>query len=486
MNLGFVINSLGRMALTVGLFMLSTFIWVIYYNEYHVVSPLLVSVLIPIIIGMVMLFITRSKTRKVSIADRYVLVTLTWVYIGIFGALPFYITGSVTNFIDALFESISGFTSTGCTILTDIEALPKSLLYWRSLSQWIGGLGIIVLAIAVFPMFKTSGYQIFSLEASVLLNQKLKPRTTDIAKRLWFIYLILTIILVLLLLLGGMNLFESICHSFATIGTGGFSPRNTSIESYSRYIQYTIAVFMIISGMNFTLHYFFLKGNLRRIFYNSELRLYLAIIAVVTVLVTLVLIFSDQYGLEESFRYAFFQVTSIITTTGFATADYIQWSTPAWVLIIALLFVGGCVGSTSGGLKVIRHLVAFKYLKKHIIKVLHPTAVVSLKINKMTIQDNQAQSIIVFIMLYLVIFTLGYLAMSSLGLDMLHSFGTVAACLGCTGPGIGTVGPASNYAHIPDIGKLVLSLLMIIGRLELFTFMIILTPSFWRSSRVRV
>ena len=242
--------------------MATSFAWVVYYGEYHVVKPLLISSLLPIVLGIVMVLFTRHRKKNVNMPDRYLIVSVAWLYIGVIGALPFFISGYIPNFVDAFFESVSGFTTTGCTILTDIEALPYSLLFWRSLTHWIGGMGIIVLVIAVFPMFKVSGYQIFSLEASGLLNQKLKPRTTDIAKLLWIIYISITAILVVLLLIGGMNLFESLCHAFGTLGTGGFSTKNASITNYSSFIQYTIAIFMVLSGANFTLYYSLFKGDL--------------------------------------------------------------------------------------------------------------------------------------------------------------------------------------------------------------------------------
>jgi len=482
MNFGFIINALGKIAVIIGLFMATSFAWVVYYGEYHVVKPLLISSLFPIVLGIVMVLFTRHRKKNVNMPDRYLIVSVAWLYIGVIGALPFFISGYIPNFVDAFFESVSGFTTTGCTILTDIEALPYSLLFWRSLTHWIGGMGIIVLVIAVFPMFKVSGYQIFSLEASGLLNQKLKPRTTDIAKLLWIIYISITAILVVLLLIGGMNLFESLCHAFGTLGTGGFSTKNTSITNYSSFIQYTIAIFMVLSGANFTLYYSLFKGDFKRIFNNSELKFYLLIIGFITLTITLVLFFKNNLGLENSFRHSFFQVASIITTTGYATADYLQWPTQAWILLFLLLFVGGCVGSTSGGIKVIRHLVVLKYLRKHVSNLIHPNALVSVKINKKTVHDHQAQAVIMFIMLYLTIFAAGYVIMSILGLDMQTSLGSVAACLGCVGPGIGTVGPAANFFHIPEFGKITLSILMIVGRLELFTFMIILMPSFWRSN----
>jgi trk system potassium uptake protein TrkH len=282
-------------------------------------------------------------------------------------------------------------------------------------------------------------------------------------------------------MLGDMNFYESLCHSFGTVATGGFSTKNSSIGGYSSYIQYVIAVFMILSGMNFTLHYFFIKRNFQRLYKNSELKLYLTIIVFVTIVITATLITKMNFGVEHAFRESFFQVASMLTTTGYATADYLQWPTQAWILIFAVMFIGGCVGSTAGGIKVIRHVVAIKYLKKQIAMILHPKAVIAIKVNGKSVQDSQAQSIITFIMLYITIFAVGFVMMSLIGLDLSSAMGSVIACLGSFGPGIGSVGPAANFAHIPELGKIVLFILMIVGRLELLTFMVLMMPDFWKN-----
>ncbi|MDY0280401.1 MAG: TrkH family potassium uptake protein [Salinivirgaceae bacterium] len=480
MNIAYIINAIGRISIVIALFMSTCVLWAIYYSETHVYFPLGISIFISLVLGIIMVFGTHYSSKNINLKDKYIIVVVSWLFIGVLGALPYYISGNIPSFIDAMFESLSGFSTTGSTILTDIEALPRSILYWRSLTHWIGGMGIIVLVIAVFPMFKTIGYQMFSLEASGLLNQKLKPRTSDIAKRLWSIYIGLTVILVGLLMWGGMDFYESLCHSFGTIATGGFSTKNSSVGFYSPYIQYVITIFMLLSGMNFTLHYFLIKGNFKRLYVNSELRLYLFIIAVVTLIISAVLIVEQNYDTELAFRESFFQVVSMLTTTGYATTDYLLWPTQAWILIFGLMFIGGCVGSTAGGVKVIRHVVAFKYLKKQLSLLVHPNAIKVIKINQRSVQDNQAITIIVFIMFYIIIFAIGVFIMSIMGLDLQTAMGSVISTMGSFGPGIGTVGPAANFAHIPDVGKIVLTLLMVIGRLEIFTFMIILTPDFWK------
>ncbi len=330
-------------------------------------------------------------------------------------------------------------------------------------------------------MFKTTGYQLFSLEASTLLNQKVKPHFADVAKRLWLIYAGLTVLLIGLLMTMGVSFYESMCHAFATTATGGFSPKNSSIASYSANVQYVIAIFMVLSAINFTLHYYAIKGNFKSIAQNSELKAFLWIIFVATAIISCVLFFNLGYDIEKAFRAAFFQVASIISTTGFSTEDYLLWPTKGWVILFVLMFIGGCVGSTAGGPKVIRYVFITKYFFKKLQLILHPKAVIFIKVNNRTIKDPQMISVLTFISIYFLIFVAGVFVMSLLGIDLTTSLGSVLACMGVIGPGIGQVGPASNFSLLPDLAKILLSLMMIIGRLEVITFMIIFTPHFWKS-----
>lgn len=483
MNARYIVNTLGRISVIFSLFALSNIACVYYYDEFQLLVPLLISALVPLVAGGFAM-IYSAGGRSVDLRDRYLIVVLSWVVIGFYGALPYYLTGGIPRWVDALFESVSGFSTTGASILTDIEALPTTLLYWRALSHWLGGMGIIVLVIAVFPKFRTSGYQMFSLEASSLLNQKLKPHTADIAKRLWAIYLGLTVVVFALLVAGEMPLFESLCHAFSTVATGGFSPKNSSIAGYSPFIQYTLAGAMLLSGMNFTLHYSLITGNLRRIAQNSELKAYLGLIAVATAAVFAVLRFDAGLGTEFSFRQAFFHVCSIITTTGFAASDYLQWPAGGWMVLLLLMFVGGCVGSTSGGLKVIRFVVIFKYLRKQLQQMAHPKAVKVIKVNQRAISDARAITVVSLVLFFLVITACATLFMTFLGLDITSALSSVLATLGAVGPGLGSVGPVANYAHIPDVGKVLLFTLMIVGRLEIMTFMVLFTRGFWGKRQV--
>ncbi|NOX86282.1 MAG: TrkH family potassium uptake protein, partial [Chlorobi bacterium] len=361
-----------------------------------------------------------------------------------------------------------------------IEALPKSILYWRSLTHWIGGIGIVILVIAILPILRIAGYQLFSMESSGTMFEKIKPRTREVAKRLWGIYLMLTVILVGLLMAGNVSFYESLTLAFGTVATGGFAVTNDSVMGYAPYVQYIIMIFMLLSGMNFTLHYFLLKGDFKKITQNTELKVYTGIILIVGTIITFILFFSSDLDFEMSFRESFFQVVSIITATGFATADYMEWKEIAWVLIFALMFVGASVGSTGGGIKVIRHVVAFKQIRNFTKKLLHPSSVRVVKVNGRTIPEANANSILTFILIYLGIFGFSSLVMASLGLDFETSMGSVITTMGGIGPGIGTVGPASNFAHIPVFGKMYLAVLMITGRLEIITLWIIFSSAFWK------
>ncbi len=400
--------------------------------------------------------------------------------ISLFGALPYLISRSIPRFVDAFFESVSGFTTTGSSILTDIEILPHGILFWRSMTHWIGGMGIIVLAVAVLPFLRIEGVFLFNNEASSILQDKFHPRITSVAKRLWIIYLAMTISETILLWLGDMNLFDAICHSFATVATGGFSTKNTSIAGYSPYAQYVIIFFMIISGMNFSLHYFMLRGQFQQVRRNEEMKFYLGIIFGVSLIICIQLINNLNLHFEEAFRRSLFQVSSVLTATGFATDDYLKWPQISWLLVFLLMFVGASSGSTGGGVKVIRHVFLFKRVRNSIRNHIFPNAIFPLKINGKLVDERTVHNVMTFIYLYFITFVIGTIFMSAVGLDVHTSMGAVITTMGGIGPGIGRVGPAGNFSFIPDAGKYVLDLMMILGRLELFTVLVIFTPGFWR------
>jgi trk system potassium uptake protein TrkH len=437
------------------------------------------SLTITFLTAIVFYLITKNKEfTGINIRESYMSVTLSWLIISLAGTLPYIISGSIPSFINAFFESTSGFTTTGSSILIDIESLPKSILFWRSLTHWIGGMGIILLVIIILPSLNIGGYRIFILESS--LNEKIHPRIRMMGVRLIFIYLLLSITETILLCAGGMNLFESACHTFGTIATGGFSPKNTSIALYSPYLQYVIMVFMVLSGMNFLIHYFLLKLNFKKILENEELWFYLVFIVIAGLIVTGILFFKTARSFETAFREAFFQVFSILTSTGFATSDYMSWPKIAYLLIFLFMFMGACTGSTSGGIKMARHLLMMKNIKSVFKKLANPNAVSSIRLNKREISPDSNSTIMTFFLLYLSVFVVGSIILAATGLNAETAFSSVLTCMGNIGPGIGSVGPVSNFNHIHDLGKILLAFLMITGRLEIYTIFALLLPSFWR------
>ncbi len=478
-NIPIVFRVLSFLLIVEAAFMLSGLGFAVYYDES--ITPLLLSAIITGTIGSIIWFITKKNDKK-SIGKRegYLIVSLTWVIISLFGTLPFIFSGSITNFSDAFFETISGFTTTGATILTDIEAVPKNILYWRSMTHWIGGMGIIVLTVAILPFLGIGGLQLMIAEMPGITPDKLHPRITETAKRFWGIYVILTIAEVLLLWFGEMNFFESVCHSFATMATGGFSTRNDSIAGFMPYSQYIIIAFMFFAGTNFTLHYFIMHRQFRKVKHNEEFRMYFWIIVVISVFITLGLIITTGLNLENSFRDALFTVVSIITTTGFITADCSLWPSFLWMLIFALMFIGGSAGSTGGGVKIIRHLLLIKNSFLEMKRSIHPQAIIPVKYNGKSVTQQIIFNVMAFFLIYILIFSFSTITLSLLGYDFETSIGASIASLGNIGPGIGNVGPIDNYSFFSPVAKWFLSFLMLLGRLELFTVLIVISPAFWK------
>lgn len=442
--------------------------------------PILFSYLITTFTGIALFLLTRQDlVKEPTIKESFLIVGLSWLLLSLFGTLPYLFSGAIPKFVDAFFESVSGFTTTGSSILKDIESLPKGILFWRSETHWIGGMGIIVLILAIFPFYNIGGTQLFTAEGSMISFEKLRPRIIETAKRLWGIYMALTVLEIIFLTLGGMNLFDSICHSFGTIATGGFSTKNDSLMGYSPYIQYVVTIFMFLSGANFALHYFFIQGDYKKVFSNEEFRVYTIIVLIATFIISIALIKNGR-SIEAAFREALFQVVSIITATGFASADYLLWPTYAWVIIFALMFIGACVGSTGGGIKIVRHLIVYKNVKAYFKKLFHPNSVNPIRYNESIISSELMRSIFAFYFLYLLIFIFGSFLMTALGLDLESAMGSVITTMGGIGPGLGTVGPASNFSAVPAAGKIALTFFMIIGRLEIYSFLIIFTPFFWK------
>ncbi len=461
-------------------FMMSAVLVAFIYGE--PLSPILISAAITGLVGGVLWVAMTRKTKK-SIGKRegYLIVSLSWVVISLFGALPFVISGVIPSFSDAFFETISGFTTTGASILTDIEAMPKSMLFWRAMTHWIGGMGIIVLTVAVLPFLGIGGLQLMVAEMPGITPDKLHPRITATAKRLWGIYVILTFSEVIFLWLGEMDLFDSVCHAFATMATGGFSTKNTSIAGFAPYTQYVIIAFMILAGTNFTLHYLALHKRFDKLRSNQEYKTYLGIIIIVSLAIAFGLFFYTNLGIEQSIRDALFTVVSILTTTGFVTTDYYVWPSFIWMLVFALMFVGGSAGSTGGGVKIVRHLLLFKNSWIELKRTLHPSAIIPVKFNGKPVSQDIIFNVMAFFLIYIMIFSMGTIVMALLGYDFETSVGATIASLGNIGPGIGGVGPIENYAFFSPFAKWFLSFLMLLGRLELFTVLIVFSRAFWKN-----
>ncbi len=443
------------------------------------VTPFLLAFVTVIIPGALLYFpINSPLNQKVTLREGYLSVTLGWILLVISGTIPYVFSHEIKGFVNMLFESVSGYTTTGASILTEVETLSKSVLFWRSLTHWIGGIGIILLVIIVLPSLRVGGYSLFSLESS--MKEKILPRTRSIAINILMIYLLLTAVLVILLTAGGMNLFDSICHSFGTVATGGFSTKNTSIAGYSGYIQYVLGIFMFLSAASFVVFYYILKRNFSRVKANEELWFYLFFTTAAVVAVTLVLHTGTDRSFEVAFRHAFFQVTSTISTTGFATTDYNVWPQAALVMIFLLMFAGGSTGSTTGGIKMARHLIALKNLRNVTVRLLHPSAVIPVRLNGQVVPDNINSLMIVFILLYLIIFIAGTLIISVSGIPAIEAAGSSVSALSCVGPSFGASGNMGNYAHFNAIAKVIMVMLMIIGRLEIFTILALFTRTFWK------
>ncbi len=443
---------------------------------------ILVSAFLTALTGFILWAAFRNCPKGVGKREGYLVVSMGWIFFSLFGSLPFVITGAIPSYTDAFFETMSGFTTTGASILNDIESLSHGLLFWRSMTQWLGGMGIIVLSLVILPILGIGGMQLFIAEVPGPTPDKLHPRIKETAKRLWAVYLIITMMEMILLKIFGMDIFDAICHSFTTLATGGYSTKQASIAYYSSpYIQYTIAIFMVVAGVNFSLSYMAMHFKFKRVWQNEEFRSYLAFIAGFTLIITLILATSvPNESIEKSFRDAFFQVASIITTTGFATVDYLGWEWSAIILLVVLMFFGGSAGSTGGSIKIVRIVLMLKNGFLELKKLIHPNAIVPVRLDNQAVKPETIFNVLAFISVYILITAMAVIIVSFLGYDLSSSIGAVAATLGNIGPGIGDVGPMYNYAHFSVFGKWFLSFLMLIGRLELFTVLVILTPAFWK------
>jgi trk system potassium uptake protein TrkH len=481
MNKKFIVHVLGFLLFLTGLLMLTGIPFSIYYQDDDI-PVLLFTGVGTSLIGFIFWIITRKGlVKEVSKREGYLVVTLGWLIMSFFGCLPFIFYGSIPSFTDAFFETVSGFTTTGASILKDVEALPHGLLFWRSMTHWIGGMGIIVLSIAILPLLGIGGMQLYHAEVAGPSKDKLHPRVQETAKRLWAIYVFFTALETVLLLLGGMNLFDSLCHSFGSLATGGFSTKNLSVAFYqSPYIEYVIIFFMFLGGTNFTLHYYALHGKFSNYFKDSEFRFYIVFILIIVFSLSIYLVIVNSLQIEYSFRTVAFSVLSILTSTGFATTDYELWAPFASTFFLILLLFGACAGSTSGGVKIVRYQLLIKNSIAELKRLIHPNAIVPVRQNGKAVPNEIISKVSAFVLLYLAIFGIGSLLLAFTGLDIKTSMGSAAACMGNIGPGLGQTGPVLNYSGLHDFAKWILSLLMFIGRLELYTVLIIFTTSFWK------
>lgn len=479
MNYGIVLKVLGIILIVESVLMVPSYIISIFTNGYDK-NAFLFTIILTFIVGLI-LSKRRIKDRSISAHDGLAIVSFGWLFASLLGALPLYLPGSTNTYIDALFEIVSGFTTTGATILADIEILPMGTLFWRSLTHWIGGMGILVFTLALLPALGIGGFQIFKAESPGPVAGKIAPRVRDTAKILYTTYLAITIIQIILLLFGGMTLFESLVYTFGTVGTGGFATKNLSVGAYnSTYIHLVIGFFMVFSGVNFSLYYSLFRGRVKELLKDEELRLYIIIIilSVLSIAFNLIATTYNHFGI--ALRDSFFQVGSIMTTTGYSTVDFDLWPSFSKGILLLLMFIGACAGSTAGGMKVIRILIMLKLIRREIGKIFHPRAVMPIKNNGKVMAGETIAGINSFVALYLLIFVVSTLLVTLEGVDLESAASSVAATLGNIGPGLGFAGPSRNFVYYRQITKVLFTFLMLLGRLELFTIIALIAPKNWR------
>jgi trk system potassium uptake protein TrkH len=481
MNFRLIAYLVSALVFFLGLSMCLPLIIGLIYND-NGAWPLFLSLAVTSGVGGCVLLWTRGHQNfYLSHRDGMMIVALGWIISGLLATLPYLFSGAIPGFTDAYFESMSGFTTTGASILTNIEILPPSILFWRAQTQWLGGMGIIVLSVAILPFLGIGGMQLYKAETPSPVVDKLTPRISDTAKLLWKIYFFLTVFQILLLLIGGMSLYDSVYHSFTTMPTGGFSPKNASVGHYqSTYIDFVILTFMFLAGINFTMHYKLVRGNVRQFFVNPEFLAYLSIAGLFIFLVFLDVYSTIYPRILDAFRYASFQVVSILTTTGFVTADYEKWPAFSQAILFVCMFLGGMAGSTGGGIKIMRIILMLKHCYLEIFRIIHPHATTMVKLGNVPVSQTIMRSIWGFFLLYMGIFILGVIALAGLGMDMISALSAMATCLGNVGPGLGSIGPMDNFAGVHPAGKWIMIFAMLLGRLEIYTIIVLLMPAFWR------
>jgi len=481
LNVRSVVGSVSRIVAVFGALMLAPVAVSLVFGESDW-KAFLISSMVTAAIGVVGTLLAPPGTdQRIGNREGMAITTLGWTACALFGALPFLLAGSLRTPADAVFETMSGLTTTGATVLADVEAQSHAILFWRSFLHWLGGMGIVVLSIALLPGLQVGGSQLFRAEVPGPLPDRLEPRIRETARRLWGIYILLTVGQTVLLRLFGMSLFDAVTHTFGTVATGGFSTANKSLEAWnSPAIHLTVTAFMFLAGMSFTLHYRALRGDLQPMSKDDELKTYAGIVLAAIALISLDLLAHSSYGLWNTLRHSAFQVVSVITTTGFTTVNYDVWPPLSRAILLLLMFVGGSAGSTGGAIKVVRVNVLAKHSIRELKRAVYPRRVTVIRLNGKAVPEEVSSAVLAFVILYLSVFLLAMLAMSAMGLDFVSAVGAVAATLGNIGPGFGLVGPACNYSAVPAIGKWLLSFCMLVGRLEVYTVLSMLVPGFWR------
>lgn len=489
MRLKILLNVLGGLLVILGLAMILPIIISFSYGEYDL-NGFIFSSIFCIGLGLPTWFITRHNNALTN-KDGFAIVTFSWIFTAIAGALPFYFSGSIPNLTDAFFESMSGVTTTGATIIGNvstlphltngIESLPHGILFWRSFIQWIGGMGIIVFYIAILPLLGVGGVQLFKAEVPGPVADKIKPRVRETAKFLWIVYVGITFVQVLALSIAGMGTFDSICHAFTTMPTGGFSTKNASIAYYGNSsIHYIIMFFMFLAGINFSLHFRAINGDIKSFIKDKEFLIYFFGTLIVTALIFLLVTIDELSFSFNNFRESLFMTIAILTTTGFSSADYEIWPVAVQAILLTLMFIGGMGGSTAGGMKVIRCMLLVKYAALETRRMLHSRALIPIKIGKQLIKEDVVRNTLGFFLFFMSAFILTTILLSTMGLDIESSIGAAASAMGNIGPGLGKFGPTDNYALLPDQGKWLLSFCMLLGRLEIFTVMVLFSRTYWK------
>ena len=481
-NIRIIFRTMGALLLIETLFMALAMGVSLWYDEPDD-TAFIVSTVITLIAGLLGLWGGRNASNHVGEREGYVIVAFVWIVFSAFGMLPYYLSGAIPTITDAWFETMSGFSTTGATCLRDVEALTHGLHFWRCLSQWVGGLGIIVLCLALLPMFGLGGMQLYAAEVTGLNYEKISPRIADTAKHLWAFYILLTVSEAILLCIFGMGKFDAICHAMTTIATGGFSTHNDSVMSFGPAIQYTIAIYTLISGINFGLLIFALRGKPHRLWRDEETQWYLGATLLCTIGLTLGL--SLHYGwnwsgVEQAFRHGFFMVTNAITSTGFAATDYMLWPTALWTLLFFMMFTGGASGSTAGGIKWVRILIFAKSAISEVKRRIHPNAIIPIKLNNRPLTHETISNVMAFMMFYISIIVVTVIIFTMTGVGFDEAVGVAVCTIGNVGAAIGEYGPAGSYADFPTLAKWWMTFVMLIGRLEIFTILLLFTPALWK------